>query len=241
MTPKSKFNNLRKLLLEDQKLREQLFETNLLVDMLSKSSELLSIGLGEAGKKIFKNHLSGKIENMLERGNKVFCIFGFCNLVGFRKMCENLDISVLKFVNKISNIVHRNVYLHLGYVNKNLGDVYFIVWKFKSNEIKKTLKEEKKNKVESKRRHSTPLDAENWIVNANEEAESARNKFDLALISFVKIYWEIKQRLNKKIKERFQNKIETEINMKFGLHCGWAIEGAIGSSSKIDTRYFYLI
>ena len=27
------------------------------------------------------------------------------------------------------------------------------------------------------------------------------------------------------------------INMGFGLHCGWAIEGAIGSEFKIDVSY----
>ena len=32
-----------------------------------------------------------------------------------------------------------------------------------------------------------------------------------------------------------------KIDMGLGLHCGWAIEGAIGSEHKIDARYNFII
>lgn len=204
--------------------------------MLSKSSALLAIGLGEAGRKIFRNQFSGKIENMLEKGNKVYCIFGFCNLVNFRQISDSLDNSILAFVNKISNIVHRNIYHHLGFVNKNLGDVFFIVWKFKPKEIINQGKEPVLENTSSFRRHSTPLDAQKWILSVDPNNKMTYNRCDYALISFVKIFWEIKQRLNPKKSSKMKNFNINDIDMKFGLHCGWAIEGAIGSSSKIDTR-----
>lgn len=40
---------------------------------------------------------------------------------------------------------------------------------------------------------------------------------------------------NKALKDRIKN--FTGVKMGFGLHVGWAIEGAIGSSFKIDASY----
>lgn len=40
---------------------------------------------------------------------------------------------------------------------------------------------------------------------------------------------------NKYLKDRIKN--FTGVKMGFGLHVGWAIEGAIGSSFKIDASY----
>jgi class 3 adenylate cyclase len=64
---------------------------------------------------------------------------------------------------------------------------------------------------------------------------------DLAVMSFVKILMavEISEKLNKyryndKMVERFPN---YRVRMGFGLHCGWAIEGTIGSNFKIDASY----
>ena len=31
--------------------------------------------------------------------------------------------------------------------------------------------------------------------------------------------------------------LEVQVTLGFGLHCGWAIEGAIGSEYKIDASY----
>lgn len=64
---------------------------------------------------------------------------------------------------------------------------------------------------------------------------------DLALISFLKINVKInrsptilKYRANAKLNERMSN---YSVKMGFGLHVGWAIEGAIGSEFKIDASY----
>ena len=64
---------------------------------------------------------------------------------------------------------------------------------------------------------------------------------DLALLSFLKIYTKINKythileyRHNEFLKEITEN---FKVNMGFGLHVGWAIEGAIGSELKIDVSY----
>ncbi len=63
----------------------------------------------------------------------------------------------------------------------------------------------------------------------------------MALISFLKIIAQIKKsrkllryKDNKALNERIPN---YQIKMGFGLHVGWAIEGAIGSFYKIDASY----
>jgi class 3 adenylate cyclase len=63
----------------------------------------------------------------------------------------------------------------------------------------------------------------------------------MAFISFLKIIAHIKKsrkllkyKENKALNERIPN---YQIKMGFGLHVGWAIEGAIGSFYKIDASY----
>merc|ERR1719247_2354195 len=68
-----------------------------------------------------------------------------------------------------------------------------------------------------------------------------RKLADMAMISFVKIVAEINKspvladyRGHPGFLQRIQN---YRVTMGFGLHYGWAIEGAIGSSFKIDASY----
>lgn len=63
----------------------------------------------------------------------------------------------------------------------------------------------------------------------------------MAFISFLKIIASVKKsrkllayKENKALNERIPN---YQIKMGFGLHVGWAIEGAIGSFYKIDASY----
>jgi class 3 adenylate cyclase len=63
----------------------------------------------------------------------------------------------------------------------------------------------------------------------------------MALISFIKIISGIKKsrkllryKENPLLNERIPN---YSVKMGFGLHVGWAIEGAIGSFYKIDASY----
>ena len=64
---------------------------------------------------------------------------------------------------------------------------------------------------------------------------------DMTVISFLKIIAQIKKsykldkyKRRKDLQERMPNYC---VKMGFGLHVGWAIEGAIGSDFKIDASY----
>jgi class 3 adenylate cyclase len=63
----------------------------------------------------------------------------------------------------------------------------------------------------------------------------------MSIVSFLKIISETKKStkmqyyaLHRELNERMPN---YEVKMGFGLHVGWSIEGAIGSSYKIDASY----
>jgi hypothetical protein len=62
----------------------------------------------------------------------------------------------------------------------------------------------------------------------------------MSVVSFVKITTELKRskKLHKyKVHEGLKKLPGYEVAMGFGLHIGWAIEGAIGSLLKIDASY----
>ena len=66
-------------------------------------------------------------------GKKVMCIFGFCDIRNFTGATEVLQEDVMVFVNEIGEIVHGIVNKHLGSANKNIGDAFMLVWKFKED------------------------------------------------------------------------------------------------------------
>jgi class 3 adenylate cyclase len=64
---------------------------------------------------------------------------------------------------------------------------------------------------------------------------------DMAIMSFIRILAEINKsrvlavyRSHPGLQQRFP---DYRVEMNFGLHCGWAIQGAIGSEFKIDASY----
>ncbi len=63
-------------------------------------------------------------------GEKVICIFGFCDIRNFTDATEVLQEGVMVFVNEIGQIVHGIVDKYSGAANKNIGDAFLMVWKF---------------------------------------------------------------------------------------------------------------
>ena len=120
------------------------------------------------------------------------------------------------FVNVIADIVHSQVDKYQGSANKNIGDAFLLVWKFDDNEIMK----------------GTTFTNANTL-RINKSVKTVSIKADLALFSFLKIISKtnkfkhiLEYRKNKKLNERIEG---YKVRMGFGLHFGWAIEGAIGS------------
>ena len=129
------------------------------------------------------------------------------------------------FVNTVADIVHSSVDRYCGAANKNIGDAFLMVWKFS-------------NAKDAGR--DTFLDLEKKIGGKN---FTCQTQADMAVLGYLKIIIRInkdnrilKYNKNEMIKKRIINN-NFKVNMGFGLHLGWAIEGAVGSSFKIDASY----
>ena len=218
-------------------------EMDELIEKLFKSCKLLSLGFGEAGNELIVKKLKGN-NLSFKTGKKIMAIFGFCHIRSFSKYTEELRDEILEFINSISYIVHYNVEKNEGKVNKNIGDTYLIVWKF-NDTITEYLLLEEQNKNEL-------LDLEQSKKFKNEitkKCEFSIRSFIHTLISIKKKDYLVvlNQTQNKEInKKRHKKNIlnckceiarNYNIEMSFGLHMGYAIEGAIGSNYKIDLSY----
>lgn len=195
------------------------FETQILEQTLIKIGALLALGFGEAGSKIIAENMkaTGDVNPMIP-GNKIIAIFGFCDIRQFTDTTEILQEDVMLFVNEIAEIVHSVVDHFSGAANKNIGDAFLLVWKFREEDLETD-------------------SGELVLVPCNEVTQTA----DMSVLSFLKII----ARINKSVKlakyreypELNQRMPNYRVRMGFGLHVGWAIEGAIGSDFKIDASY----
>jgi class 3 adenylate cyclase len=185
-------------------------------DGLMKLTDLLQVSLGDAGTKIITSNLKGGGEiNAMQPGEKMNGYFGFCFVHDFAFLLEALEEDVMIFTNIISEIVHTQVSVHLGSPNKNIGDSWLCVWN-----------------------HSEEVVFTSRQLDGNVEMTYA----DHAVVAFAGVIAEVKA--NEKLKaltsrDSFASKYPNgyQVKMGFGLHYGWAIEGAVGSAQKMDATY----
>ena len=72
--------------------------------------------------------MGGELNPMLP-GKRIEAIYGFCLIRNFTDCTECLQEDIMVFVNRIAEYVHYAVHDHLGAPNKNIGDVFLLVWK----------------------------------------------------------------------------------------------------------------
>lgn len=207
---------------DKKKDKEAPYETVILESTIVKIGALLAIGFGEAGSNIIAQNMeksNGEVDPMIP-GKKCVAFFGFCDIRQFTDTTEILQEEVMVFVNEIGEIVHSVVDSYAGAANKNIGDAFLLVWKLPDEDTEFNPK--LKNLV-VKKTHKSGCMAE------------------MACTAFVKTFAEInksrklyKYRSYEKLNARMPN---YSVKMGFGLHVGWAIEGAIGSDFKIDVSY----
>ncbi len=197
-------------------------ETIKIENAIVKIGHLLAIGYGELGSRIITHNVSSG-EDMSSStlvGMKQAAIFGFCKINDFVEITEALQEDVVVFVNSVADIVHSFVDAYQGSVSKNLGDAFFVVWKFPAEDI------------------FDHMNGQIEILNS----EQTESLVDCALFSFLKIFAKIHRdpMLNEyKRNESLGVKMPNfETNISLALHAGWAYEGAIGSEYKIDASYF---
>lgn len=185
-------------------------ETAILERTLIKLGGLLALGFGEAGAEIIVHNMQGGTSaelNAMVPGREVEAVFGFCSIRNFGDATDVLKEKVMVFVNQVSEIVHGICDTYHGSPNKIIGGNSFLVV---------------------------------WRIRETDQEVRAKIA-DMAMMSFVCITIEVQKsntlavyRFHPGLQQRFPN---FRVTLGFGLHCGWAIEGAIGSEYKIDASY----
>jgi len=225
------------------------YETMLLESTIEKITGLLRVGFGEAGAGIIKANLdiadNSSVINPLIPGVRIYAIFGFCDIHHFDDVNQYMGQDVLTFVNTIAEIVHSSVHDWGGQSNKNLGNAFLMIWRIGDE---KTILKLTSGEAEQGLRlkdlinpNKKPLKKVQRVVDLR-RVPGIDRLADKALIGYLKIIAELNRskpilafredpRLTKGGKEEFK------VRMGFGLHAGWAIEGAVGSVQKVDATY----
>ena len=206
------------------------YEVTVIKSAIIKISALLAIGFGDAGGEIIAKNLSNNQDlNPRLKGKKKTAIFGFCDIRQFEEINLALEEKTILFINKIAEIVHSSVDRFKGSTNKNIGESFLNVWKF-YNEIK--LNEGKPNEKIIKKDNLLEIDPVNPQIGIIA---------DCSVLACLRIILKINKNLdilsyrqNENILKKIPN---FKVNMGFGLHMGYGIEGAVGSTYKIDASY----
>jgi len=213
-------------------------ETSFLMSTILRIGSLMKVGFGAAGVEIIRNNLAkGESKDGLvlnTQGTTVQCIFLFCDIRQFTDATESLQEEVFVFTNKIASVIHSICNSCGGSANKNVGDAFLMSW---------LLDDEAADGTGAGRRQGPD------VRNTRGPVRLTRSqiKADSALLAVVKIcialYYDKffledmtdakRGRLMKKIAKR----MGPVVQMGFGLHCGKAVQGAIGTQRKLDATY----
>jgi len=193
----------------------QVSETVILEKTIIKLGSLLALGFGEAGAEIIAASMRGVDSSnvdVMREGAKVWGIVGCARIKDFSVATEVLKERIMTFVNQIAEVVHGIVNETHGAANKNNGDMFLLIWRIRYDHDE--------------------------IVDHEQVARYA----DLSMYAFARILGGIHRSPVLRVYRdhpRLQQKLghRCRVNLCFGLHYGWAIEGAVGSEFKIDASY----
>eukprot|EP00401_Gymnodinium_catenatum_P002808 CAMPEP_0117519466 /NCGR_PEP_ID=MMETSP0784-20121206/32664_1 /TAXON_ID=39447 /ORGANISM="" /LENGTH=973 /DNA_ID=CAMNT_0005315423 /DNA_START=19 /DNA_END=2940 /DNA_ORIENTATION=+ len=190
--------------------KQEPMETVVLEKTIIKLGSLLALGLGVAGANIIGHNMQSCHSagvNVMVTGTLVDCIIGTTRIADFSIATEVLQGKVLTFVNQIAEIVHGLIEEFHGSPNKNSGESFLLVWR------------------------------------TSGLSQAQRRKMaDMSIVAFTKILGGIHRssvlasyRGHPGLQQRLGS--DYRVCLTFGLHAGWAIEGAVGSEYKIDASY----
>lgn len=226
------------------------YETKMLEQTLGKIGRLLQVGFGAAGTEIIKKNMGGAGDlDVMIPGKKITSIFGFGIIEHFTETCSILEEDVITYINTIAEIVHSDAKIFHGAANKNIGAAFLLAWKMCDGALpgmrdpRDAADKPRMDPVEKAKKR------EGIFVMSTGDGTVARRispqeLVDSALTAVLKMRVDLhnanhhgtlaKYCTNKKLVTAFDG---FEVHLGFGLHLGWAIEGAIGSKYKIDASY----
>ena len=232
------------------------YETRLLEGTIEKITGLLRVGFGEAGAGIISANLQTRAKgeesgavNPLLPGVRIFAVIGFCDIHHFEEINNDIKDDVLTFVNTVAEIVHSRVHYWGGQVNKNLGNAFVILWRI-GDELDVQMQTAGQNpstasmksmKAQNKGSGAGATPGKSKVIDLR-RVPGVDKLSDHALVGYLKIIAEI-NRQPKVLAYRNEPRLthngtkDFKVSMGFGLHAGWAIEGAVGSIHKVDATY----
>lgn len=185
-------------------------ETVILEKTIIKLGSLLALGFGEAGANIIAHNMRGAGAgiNAMIPGTAVSTIIGCVRIRDFSVTTEVLQAKINAFVNQIAEIVHGICNEFHGAPNKNNGETFLVIWRLSDDEV-------------------APMNA---------------RMAEMSVVAFATILGCLHQSpalADYRRHPAMQLRLGTNcrVNLGFGLHSGWAIEGAVGSEFKIDASY----
>ena len=172
----------------------------------------------------------------------------YLNLISLFSWSFFRGVEILRFVNSIAAIVHGCIQAWGGQSNKNLGNAFVLVWRIGDEETLLAL---------TSGQSAAPKNGALSATGGGDVAKAKKSRervvdlrrvpgvdslCDKALIGYLKIIVELNRQENilayrKEPKLTNNGTTEFIVRMGFGLHAGWAIEGAVGSHHKIDATY----
>ena len=215
---------------KDHHDEEENYEVSVIKAAIIKISALLAISFGEAGGEIIKKNItSGQDLNPRLKGKKKTAIFGFCDIRQFEEINLALEEKTILLINEIADIIHSSVDRFGGATNKNIGESFLNVWKF-YNET--PVRDAEGNVTMERKDNLLEIDPTNPMVEITADESVCACLRCIKKIN--KSYNILSYGKNEEILKRIPN---FKLNMGFGLHIGYGIEGAVGSTYKIDASY----
>ncbi|KAF0690906.1 Aste57867_17769 [Aphanomyces stellatus] len=223
-----------------------MYEIALLQNTLSKVARLLQIGYGSAGAAIISKNMMGAEFDPIIPGKRVHAIFGLCDIRRFTDITECLQEQVMVFTNAIGGIVHYAAHHFNGHANRNVGDAFLLVWDISEDSPDVAVINQAKPPAHLAVKPGSDVDFLFFDEEGSKKMKQSTvwiaTVADNALMAFLKTMVDVDNspRLqsysqNKSLLDRFDGSFQ--VRMGYGLHVGWAIDGAIGSKHKIDATY----
>jgi class 3 adenylate cyclase len=239
---------------DENEANEQGYETAMLEQTLSKIGGLLQVGFGVAGSEIIGANMgaAGGL-NVLIPGQKITCVVVFGIIEDFTETCSCLGESICTYINTIADIVHGGAHNWFGAANKNIGSAFLLVWKLCNGQLPGLRDPRDGDDVPIRpaaeiadERKSMKVTTAGCKGATKAVTCTVQNMVDASLIAVLKMCVDLHNGnrstgklypfcRDKKMVEAFGD--HYKVGMGFGMHMGWAIEGAIGSKYKVDASY----
>jgi len=238
------------------------YETEQLITAVAKITDLLRKCWGVAGAGIISSNLARNMKgdtvvfNPTMPGKLVYALFGFAGINDFGHLLRSLDKDVMTLINDIAIVIHNEVYRwglgDSGQCNKNNGATFLMVYRIGDFDEVSKKNDQAKKVIFAEDGLQASITS---VASASSRAliDSKRNSIQLAslpgvnafgdraLLGLLKSFAGINRAKSVKLWERDYRVGggvgAFSVGMSFGMHAGWAVEGAVGSSYKIDATY----